>query len=453
MTTRTYPDAVDTRIVFRIYAYAAWLVGFALLGWGPIWFGIDLPGIPYGLAIPIRATGGVIMGAGCLARAMVNVEDPETRHWALLWFAGGHAVVLAVLIILLTSVWVEPGLAGQLAICGLLTAILILLYFWQTGDQHRAGDWLGFTSLFPSPRARPTMAQLRSEYEERLREAAGQEERNRLARELHDSIKQQIFAIQAAGATAEARFGSDDAGAREAIAQVRSAARDAMTEMEVMLDQLRAEPLGNTGLVEALRKQCEALALRTGASVEFTPGALPRPEALPPHAQRTIFRVAQEALANVARHARASHVRVALDHLDSGTLRLEVEDDGKGFDANQAPRGMGLSHMRARAAEVGGSLSVSSHAGATTVALSMPTLKTADWSLYRSRVFLWSGIASMWMIVVILDIVFESRRNLLGPDTAFLVVGLVILLRTVVAYLRARKLSVSEPWEEFASHS
>jgi signal transduction histidine kinase len=378
MTTRSYPDAIDTRIVFRIYAIAAWVGGFALLGWGPHWYGTGAPCLPYGMAVPIRIASGMIMGAGCLARAMANVEDPEARHKALLWFAWGHLIVLAVLVMQLIGVWGEPGAGGRLAIGGLLATILILLYFWQTGDQHRAGEWLEFTSLFKPPQARPTIARLRSEYEDALREAAGQEERNRLARELHDSIKQQIFVIQTAGATAEARFGSDDAGARQAIAQVRSAARDAMIEMEVMLDQLRAAPLGNTGLVEALRKQCEALAFRTGAKVEFTPGALPPPEALPPRALQTVLRVAQEALANVARHARASRVRVTLGRLDTGALQLTVEDDGRGFDAERAPRGMGLSNMETRAAEAGGTAAVASREGGTTVTLSIPTLGTAD---------------------------------------------------------------------------
>src|SRR5512137_1261951 len=164
--TQTYPDAIDTRFVFRIYAPVAWVGGFVLLGWGPLWFGIDLPGIPYGLAVPIRITGGVIIGAGCLVRAMANVEDPEARHKALLWFAGGHAIVLAVVLMQVTGPLGDPGAAGRLAMGVLLATIFILLYFWQTGDQHRAGEWLEFTSLFKPPQDRPTIARLRSEYED-----------------------------------------------------------------------------------------------------------------------------------------------------------------------------------------------------------------------------------------------------------------------------------------------
>lgn len=113
----------------------------------------------------------------------------------------------------------------------------------------------------PAPQA-STTDPVRSRDEQRIRDAAAQEERNRLARDLHDAIKQQIFAIQTSAATAETRFDADPAGAREAVAHVRQSAREAMAEMEAMLDHLRVVPLENAGLVEAIRKQAEARAAR-----------------------------------------------------------------------------------------------------------------------------------------------------------------------------------------------
>jgi signal transduction histidine kinase len=202
---------------------------------------------------------------------------------------------------------------------------------------------------------------LHSQYEQQIRLAAGQEERNRLARDLHDSIKQQIFAIHTSAATAQERLDHDPAGAREALDLVRGCAREAITEMEAMLDQLRATPLENAGLIQALKKQCEALSFRTGAKVDFKAGDLPPSESLPPGAQQAIFRIAQEALANVARHARAKNEFVSLDsyrgRADSGPagncLELKVEDDGIGFQTDSR-RGMGTANTQARAEEFEG---------------------------------------------------------------------------------------------------
>jgi signal transduction histidine kinase len=155
--------------------------------------------------------------------------------------------------------------------------------------------------------------------------------------------------------------------------QIRSAAREAMTEMEVMLDQLRAEPLENTGLVAALKKLCESIGFRTGARVEFKLGTIPEAGLSAPGAAEATLRVAQEALANVARHARASHVVVSLGSTGD-RMELTLQDDGAGFDTNQDSRGMGTANMRARAEDLGGRLELtSSREAGTTVKFSIPT--------------------------------------------------------------------------------
>lgn len=223
---------------------------------------------------------------------------------------------------------------------------------------------------------------LRSQYEAKMREAGAQEERHRLARDLHDSIKQQTFAIHTSAATAQVRLEGDGNGARRAIDQIRIAARDAMTEMEVMLDQLRAEPLEAAGLLEALKRLCETTGFRIGAPVACIIDT-PAPFApLAPDTAQTVLRVAQEALANVARHARASHVTVTL-HSAGGHMTLTVEDDGVGLDRispdfSPMSRGMGLANMRSRAEELGGDLRITDRAGGTgtTVTLSIPPHRT-----------------------------------------------------------------------------
>jgi signal transduction histidine kinase len=212
-------------------------------------------------------------------------------------------------------------------------------------------------------------------------EAAIQEERNRMARDLHDSIKQQIFSMSMSAATAEARWEHDPAGARAVLADIRENAREAQVEMEALLQQLRPAPLETMGLVEALRVQVEAFGYRSGAAVSVDLGDLPPDARLPPGTQDTLFRVAQEILANVARHARPRTVAVRL-YQQRDALLFEVQDDGLGFDAATVRGGMGLANVRDRVRELRGNVGVDSAPGAgTTVRVSVPILPVAGTAL------------------------------------------------------------------------
>jgi signal transduction histidine kinase len=207
----------------------------------------------------------------------------------------------------------------------------------------------------------------RAELTRQVSEAAAREERNRLARELHDSIKQQLFSIDVSAAAARARGGVGEGAELTALADIQESARAAQAEMTALLQQLRPAPLENVGLVEALRDQLTALGYRTGADVSLSVGELPPEDRLPPRAQEELFRMAQEALANVARHARARHVWLRLER-QGGDMLLEVRDDGQGFDMAKAPAGMGLNNLRERARALGGMAEITSAVGEGTVA-------------------------------------------------------------------------------------
>ncbi len=231
------------------------------------------------------------------------------------------------------------------------------------------------------------LAQMREDLVRSIGQAAAQAERNRLARDLHDSIKQQLYAINVSAAAALARWESDLSGARAAVEEVRRAAQAALAEMAALLQQLRPAPLAAAGLLDALREQCEALTHRTGAAVTVDLGEPEDAAAytaavdtgrLAPGAEEAIYRIAQEALNNIARHARASHVALRLRVADEA-LRLEIADDGQGFAADEhlsADRmlaGYGLAGMRDRAAGIGAALDVTSAPGSgTRVTLRVP---------------------------------------------------------------------------------
>ena len=317
----------------------------------------------------VRLLGGAFVLAATGIAAMSSVRDPKVLWLAMLWTGGGLCFLAAVSVTQASTLWsggMGDYICGSLFIIGIstLTAALAI-----NNPQPRP---TGLTSLFQNSRQQESIEDLHSSYELQIRQTAAQEERNRLARDLHDSIKQQIFAIQTSAATAQVRFESDPEGAKSAIEAVRGSAREATAEMEVMLDQLRAAPLELGGLVESLRKHCEALGYRTGAEVKFELGTIPKNEQVPPGFAQACFRIAQESLANVAKHARAGLVEVSLAS-EGNELVLEVKDNGAGFNTASVNSGMGLENIKARVREFKGTVEIVSRAGeGTTMRAKLP---------------------------------------------------------------------------------
>jgi len=443
MNETMHPVHIDTRIVLRVYAAATLTLGAALVLFAPLWFGAQLDGVPWLPAAVIRILGTIVVAAGCFGIALARVEEPESRRQGLLWLAIGHGAVALMVMLQAAVVFGAASAAAPSALASAaraaaalaLTAAMLLFYAWQFGEDAD-GRFGRMVTLFGESDA-SSSRRLRSEYERGIRQAAAQEERHRLARDLHDSVKQQLFAIHTGAATAQARFDAEPAGAREALTQVRDSARQAMSEMEAMLHGLRAAPLENVGLVEALKQSCEALAFRTGALVDFVPGGLPPSESLPPGAQDAVFRAAQEALSNVARHARASHVGVTVA-ANQGDLVLTVTDDGSGFDQRGPSHGQGLPNMRARAAEYGGHVEITSRpGGGTRVCLTIPAcvVNPGDAKTYGRRAVGW-GILAVYFLVMS---VYRSREGT-GVYFPLLVFNVVAFGREFVAYRRTRKL-------------
>jgi signal transduction histidine kinase len=207
---------------------------------------------------------------------------------------------------------------------------------------------------------------------ERSRELSIVEERNRLARELHDSVTQRLFGVVLAVESASTLLARDPAAAAEELGRVRELARGAMDELRAVVFELRPASLEAEGLASALRKHVDVLRRVSAHPIELTLGDLPR---LPPDQAAQVFRIAQEALQNALRHAGAERIEVRLSN-GAGALVLDVVDDGGGFDVTDgAVRGrrLGLTSMEERAAEIGGRLEIESATGeGTRVRLAVP---------------------------------------------------------------------------------
>jgi signal transduction histidine kinase len=209
---------------------------------------------------------------------------------------------------------------------------------------------------------------------ERGRELSIVEERNRIARELHDAVTQKLFSLRLTADAASALLERDPARAAAELANVRKLAAEATDELRAIVVEARPADLGGDGLDIALRKQAELLDRVHEPTIRYTScHCVPT---LTEARQQAVYRIAQEALHNALRHAGASRIDVKMV-TDKGTVVLEVRDDGAGFEprsAEGAGRRLGLTSMRERARSAGGRLDVASGPGrGTTVRLAVPT--------------------------------------------------------------------------------
>jgi signal transduction histidine kinase len=201
------------------------------------------------------------------------------------------------------------------------------------------------------------------------------QERQRLARDLHDSVSQALYAIVLDIATAR-HIGSADPTRLDAILRDAHALAEAgLAEMRALIFELRPEFLRQEGLVAALQRQVAAVRARHQLSI--TVNATDEPEAAPA-IKEALYRVGQEALNNTAKHAGARAVVITLE-VSAGELSLRVRDDGRGFDPEKSfPGHLGLDSMRERAASVGGVILIDSAPGrGTEVTIRVPRQQTA----------------------------------------------------------------------------
>jgi len=207
---------------------------------------------------------------------------------------------------------------------------------------------------------------------ERSRELSIVDERDRIARELHDAVSQKLFSLRLTADAAAALLPRDPGRAAAELATVRRLAAEAAEELRGVVVGLLPVDLVGDGLEAALRKQVELLDRVHRPAVRFVGDAVPR---LDPAVEEAVYRIAQESLHNALRHGAPEAVTVTL-RAAGGAVQLSVADDGAGFDPaapGSAGRRLGLASMRERARAAGGRLEVGSLPGSgTTVRLTVP---------------------------------------------------------------------------------
>lgn len=317
-----------------------------------------------GIAFPIRNDTGQVLGVLAFTTGLMPFGIPDL--WPLL------SLVLASLIWFTLAAGVVGTIFGFFTARGFsrrLRRVAEAADSWSRGDfstfiKDTSPDEIGQLS-----RRLNFMAVQLQNLLETSQELAAMEERNRLARDLHDSVKQQVFAAAMQVGAARSLLDSDPTRARNHMTEAEQLARQAQTELTGLIRELRPAALAGRGLTGALREYMDRWSRQNGFPVEFLIQG-ERPVSLP--VEQVLFRIAQEALANVARHSQATRCAVHLAW-EENCISLAVSDNGQGFDpAAVSGRGVGLQSMRERAEAVQGTLSVKSTPTGTRLSATIP---------------------------------------------------------------------------------
>jgi two-component system, NarL family, sensor histidine kinase DevS len=279
------------------------------------------------------------------------LDDPDVDHEAMRLIGAS------------TGLWVPLLVRGR--------AIGVLAAHDKLGADVRFTDTdLRLAETFAARAALAVDLSERIARDSLRRVVEGQElERRRLARELHDETGQALTSILLGLKALEER--SKDPASRAATEELRELVVSTLQDVRRLAVELRPSALDDFGLVAALERLAESFAEQTGISVDFQTALAG--ERLPEEVETALYRIVQESLTNVVKHAQARRVSILLARKD-GAVKAVVEDDGQGFDpAEQTDDGYGLMGMRERLALLGGRLEVESgHDGGTTIAAEVP---------------------------------------------------------------------------------
>ncbi|MET9272053.1 sensor histidine kinase [Kribbella sp. NPDC003557] len=358
-----------------------------------------------------RVAAVVVAAAICAAVYVAGPALPAVRRSsrnALVWLAVLGAAWVVVLALSADGVWLAfplyflllhlaPRRTGLVAV--VLTAIVAIVGFAAhqgsfsvaiaigpaLGAAVAVAVVWGYQALYrESEQRRRLIGELtatRSDLATAQHAAGVAAERERLAREIHDTLAQGLSSIQLLLRAAERSLPADPQNASEYVDQARRAAADNLAEVRRFVAALAPPSLEGASLAGALERLCATTATRHHLAARFRVegDAVPLPTAL----EVALLRVAQSALANVVRHAGASVADVTLS-FSGGQVVLGIADDGRGFDPDEltdrAPDGggFGLPAMRSRLQELGGSLTISSVPGnGTRVLAALPALPAA----------------------------------------------------------------------------
>ena len=241
---------------------------------------------------------------------------------------------------------------------------------WSEGDfskyiEDATGDEISHFAQRLNNMSRQLQSLLRSR-----QDMAVSEERNRLARDLHDSAKQQALAASFELGTAITLYERDPQEAKKHLTEADTLVDSVRRELTDLVEELRPQTMNGEDFSKILKEYGSEWSHRSGIRLNFLVDG--SDENLHPVTRETLFRIAQEALANVARHSSASRVELSIEY-GKDAVTLVIKDDGRGFDKSVIHSGLGLHSMQERAESLSGSFSVASEPGrGTRIVVALP---------------------------------------------------------------------------------
>jgi signal transduction histidine kinase len=324
------------------------------------------PGESFYLTLPVLDdTGQSVLGVVILhMEHLPTANDIPATLWTLM---------LRSVVILLLAAGIVGTIFGAFTANGIVSRlgrISQVTDAWSRGDfsefiEDRVGDEI---SLLVGHLNR--MAEQLQRFIIRSKEMVISEERGRLARDLHDSAKQEALAASFHLGTALTLFESDPKSAKNHLTEADNLVNSVRTELTDLIHELRPPSMNGRRYDETLHEYLIEWAHQSGIDAELSvEGSLE----ISLEVKQAIYRIMQEALANIARHSAAESAAVSLNYLES-RLEFSVRDDGKGFDPSQQHDGMGLDSMRERVEALGGDFNIESSMGkGTLIEVSLPT--------------------------------------------------------------------------------
>jgi two-component system, NarL family, sensor histidine kinase LiaS len=333
------------------------------------------------MAVPVRqqaAFSATVTGPVAnpvVGVVIVTITPLPASFWSRVWPAIQHlapaavGAVLGTAVVLLIAVAPLGGLFGFVMSRGLtrrLATLSAAADAWSEGNFTPLPPERGVDEISVLGQRLRRMAERLQTLLQTQQQLAALEERNRLARELHDTVKQQSFATLMQLRAARNLLDSEPAVARQHLAEAEELVKTSQQDLGRLITELRPAELEGQGLPVALRDLVNNWAQQTRIPATCQ---IQNERRLPLDVEQALYRVAQEALANVARHSRASAATVRLAYAP-GAVTLVVSDNGVGFNPAAAPAGFGLQSMQQRLSAVGGQLTVVSapDSGATLTA-------------------------------------------------------------------------------------